>query len=281
MRRQQTALYASSMGRGTSTSNDLALPTPGVSGHVGQSTDSGYVDGVNAASPSGAPTVREIEPAGVTWVSDEQNGIFRWKGPAPAKLVFPERSVILLAGLPGVGKGYFANRVFQTAPYFEYDAYWAKAGGPDSAATDEDHLDESRRGQAWQLLLADAEQALNSDGQVVVDACGLWMFQQEKLLEFAKRTGSGLHMLMLTAPRGVCEAGQLARGERVRTSDDMDVYEERWDLMKKAVRRGRLNEQGFASVTVLDRPYADCVQQVAFEGDTRKPQRWQLPYRKR
>jgi predicted kinase len=244
--------------------------------------------GAKAAAADAAAL--EVVPAGVTWISDEQNGVFRWQGPAPTSMRLPERTVVFLGGQPGVGKGYFAKRLFGDAPYFEYDEYWAKAGkeeqaAPDAAATsdegDENGAQNTRRSRAWELLLADAAEAAETSPNIVIDACGFWLFQQRMVREFAAEIGADAHLVILTAPRWLCEQGQVERGFRVRASEDMDLYEERWEGMQTAIKRGRLNEQGFAAVTVIDRLHADALQEIRFKGGPEAPKRWQLPYKLR
>lgn len=102
-------------------------------------------------------------------------------------------------------------------------------------------------------------------GGVVVHDCGTQAWVRGWLAREARRRGGALHLLILDVGADQARAGQRERGRGVSPYAFLRHRRAARRLLR-AVERGTLPE-GCASATLLDRPAADALRRIEFEGD--------------
>ncbi|MDO8491713.1 MAG: ATP-binding protein [Dehalococcoidia bacterium] len=143
--------------------------------------------------------------------------------PLPEPEVIP--SLIVISGLPGAGKSYFARRLVEKAPavIVESDAM-RKALFPTSWYTPEES---QRVFQATHLLIEDL---LQRGISVIFDATNLTERHREPLYNIADRSGARLIIVRVEAPPEVVRERLRRRAERPDAGDKSDAD---WQVYRK------------------------------------------------
>lgn len=177
-------------------------------------------------------------------------------------LRFPPGDLVVVSGLPGSGKSTLISRTV--------------VGTGSVARVDSQDTRERWRCRLPRLLpyglyrpfvraahYAGLRRSLAGGGSVVVHDCGTQSWVRRWLASDARRSGRGLHLVVLDVPPPVALSGQAERGR--------SVSRYAFARHRRAVARlladaeaGRLPE-GCASVVLLDRDSAAALRSVAFE----------------
>jgi hypothetical protein len=162
------------------------------------------------------------------------------------RLIFPADAVVVVAGVPGAGKTTLIRRAVDR-----------------DAVRVVDTDDRREAGAPRRLLYAGhytrIAGALVGRRPAVIHSRGTHPAARRAIAALAALRGRPAHLVMLDAERDEAEAGQRARG-RTLAAGEMDRQIARWRRLM--ARRPR--HEGWASVTVLDRPRAAGVETFAF-----------------
>jgi len=188
-------------------------------------------------------------------------------------LHYPVGSLVLLAGLPGAGKSVLMGRLYgvrgdETGPVIadgvrvidsrQSRNWWARYLGPipPRLRTPLVHLTHVWR-IAWALLRGHS---------VLAHTRGTWPHILHGFGWLARRRGAGMHLILLDVPPPIARAGQYARGRTV-TAATFARHRRRWRTLLHRARTDGLPPA--VSVTVLDRPAADALRSIRFDGGGR------------
>ncbi|WP_146087437.1 AAA family ATPase [Thermomonospora echinospora] len=188
--------------------------------------------------------------------------------PAGTGLDFPARSLVLVAGLPGAGKSTLLERLYglrgdEQAPVPDGEVrvidsrqarnWWARRLGPLPPRA---RIPFVYTTHVWRIA-----RTLTAGHAVVAHTRGTWPHLLYGFAWLARRTGAGLHLVLIDVPPGTARAGQVARG-RVLTTTTFARHCRRWDRLMAKARRGAVPPA--ATVTVLDRAAADRLTEIRF-----------------
>lgn len=196
-------------------------------------------------------------PTGIVWATATPVREQPLEQVFPSELVYPARTLLVLAGIPGAGKSHLARRLLTHVPVLEADAYITK------------HADLSL-GQAVGEMTAEAERRVATDPVLVLDATGVNAGYRYRMLRMAGRAGLAPHLLAVDATEDECTAGQIERGRMI-PDQSMRSYLAMWDVLKLKIAIGDLSggdpefSEGFDSATVLDRAAANALQAIRFQ----------------
>jgi hypothetical protein len=194
------------------------------------------------------------------------------RAPARARerdLTFPDRAVVLLAGIPGAGKTTLLRRLYALNGTERAPVRRGSTRVLDSEQARNRWAVRLRRlPYAWWRPLVHLTHygwlwlALAGPGPIVLHECGTrgWLFAA--LVRRAARHGREVHVLLLDVPAAVALAAQRERGRRVHPMR-FDGHARRWRALL-ADPDAALG--GAASVTLLDRASASRLTTIAFRG---------------
>jgi Viral (Superfamily 1) RNA helicase len=163
------------------------------------------------------------------------------------RLTFTEDSVVVVAGVPGAGKTTLIRRTVDPAAVRVVDTADLRGG---------------RRPPAVLLYPAHYLRivaAVLGRRPAVIHSRGTHATLRRAIAVLAGLRGRPAHLVLLDAARDEAEAGQRARGRRVR-SGEMERQVSRWRRLMRHGARG----EGWASVVVLDRPTAARTEAMEF-----------------
>lgn len=165
-------------------------------------------------------------------------------------LTYPTASVLVLGGLPAVGKSTLIARLLGHVKIVEIDVHRARLGPrPDGEAVK-------------QAVLADLRAHMALAGPVVLDTTALFEGRDE-LAGYITGAGREAHLLVLDGDRALVEAGLAARERQVPASV-IDNYMTLWEELKAEIASGAVLADGFASCRVLDRAAANQLTSIRF-----------------
>lgn len=187
-------------------------------------------------------------------------------------LAFPDRAVVLLAGIPGAGKTTLLRRLYamngtERAPV-------RRAG---TLVLDSEQARNRWAARLWRFPYAWWRplvhlthlvwlwRALAGPGPIVLHECGTrgWLFAA--LVRRAARHGRGVHVLLLDVPAPVARAAQRDRGRTVHPVR-FDGHARRWRAL---LADPDATLGGAASVTLLDRESANRLTTITFGASMR------------
>jgi hypothetical protein len=165
------------------------------------------------------------------------------------ELIFPSDAVIVVAGVPGAGKTTLLRRAVDR-----------------SLARVVDTDDRPHRGPLlYPGHYARIAAAIAGHKPVVIHSRGTLPFARRTIALLARLRGRPAYLVLLHAERAAAEAGQRRRGRTV-SAEEMDRQVARWHALLDA---GGPQDEGWASVRVLDRAAAAVVDAFAFAPATR------------
>lgn len=177
---------------------------------------------------------------------------------------------MLVAGLPGAGKSTLLDRLYgmrgdEKAPVRDGNVriidsrqsrnWWARFLGPVPPRV---RIPLIYATNVWRIA-----RALAGGHGVVAHTRGTWKFLMYGFAWLARRFGMSMHVILLDVPPPVARRGQYSRG-RVLTSMAFARHVRNWRVTVDRARTGSLPPA--ASVTVLDRPAADRLEGIRFDG---------------
>jgi energy-coupling factor transporter ATP-binding protein EcfA2 len=184
-------------------------------------------------------------------------------------LRYPDRSLVLLAGLPGAGKSTLLRRLYglrgdETEPVPDGRGAWV--------------IDSQQSRNMWAPYLGPIPPRLRTPvvhathvwriaramtrGQAVVaHTRGTWPHILHGFAWLARRGGTQMHLILLDVEPHVALAGQHTRGRAVTTAT-FARHCRRWRVLVRQARSGVLPPAD--SVTVLDRSAADLLGAIRF-----------------
>jgi hypothetical protein len=180
------------------------------------------------------------------------------------ELRFPDRAVLLVAGVPGSGKSTLLRRA---------------ATDPRVVVLDSDDVRRrlralGARGPAVHLLrplvhlghLVRVVRAVRGPAAgVVVHESGTRPRVRRALARLAARSGRECHALFLDVAPGEARRGQHGRGRRPLSARAMARHERSWRALRGRLRSAAgLRAEGFASARALDRAAAAGVRRITF-----------------
>ena len=211
---------------------------------------------VQAAFPSPRPSGLRLRPDGVAFLA----------GAGPVlDLAYPAGGALLVVGVPGAGKTTLIDRLFSPSVVEVLDTEAIRERWQARLGT--------TRGYRLYRPLVHLEhhlrvrRALAGTSPLVVHETGTKGWLRLRVAREAHEHGRSLHLLALDVPRTMAEAGQRARGRRVRRRS-MDRHEEGFAALRRALRcdpeEVPVGPDGFASCLVLDRAAAERLRTVVF-----------------
>jgi predicted kinase len=172
------------------------------------------------------------------------------------RLGYAPSSVIVLAGAAGVGKTFFADRLFDKGSV----AVLSVARIQSMIAAEETQA----RDQALTLITQVAVQRLRAGQAVVIDGRGLDGADRAPLVAMGQQARRPVHLIFLEGSRE-----QLLEGGASEDAVERDLPLAL--ALRKAIEQDQLGEEGFATVLTLTRRAADQVKQIGFDMDMRAP----------
>jgi predicted kinase len=174
-------------------------------------------------------------------------------GSGPSRLAYPHSCVLLLGGLPGVGKSTLIGRLLKERANLCMDDYRARMGGLDAVYE-----------RMFEALSQDAEHLLaGKAGPLVIDATALRENYRLDYVRLALTANVPIHLLLLDGDRALIEAGQASR-ERQVPEQAVEKYLVRWRQLMDLVESGEILAEGFDSCTVMDRPAVNALAAIEF-----------------
>ncbi|WP_435854007.1 AAA family ATPase [Streptomyces sparsogenes] len=186
--------------------------------------------------------------------------------PGARELRYRAGDVVVASGLPGSGKSTMIDRA---VPRLD------QRGGPVLRVDSQDTRERwERRMPHWLPYAlyrplvrcahyAGLRRALRSGASLVVHDCGTLPWVRRWLARDARRTGRGLHMLLLDVDAAVALEGQAARG-RVVSRYAFGRHRRAVGRLVATAEGGRPPE-GCASVALLDRTAASALRRIGFD----------------
>lgn len=204
--------------------------------------------------------------SGGTVRPDHRAPVHDLRGGVGAELRYPANDLIIASGLPGSGKTTLINRVVP---------------GHDPSGAAVVRVDSQRTREAWERRMpgwlpyavyrplvrcahyTGLRRALGSGASVVVHDCGSQPWVRRWLARDARRTGRGLHLVLLDVDPAVALEGQAARGRGVSGF----AFGRHLRAMGRLVARveGGQPPEGCASAVLLDRATASMLRGISFE----------------
>jgi energy-coupling factor transporter ATP-binding protein EcfA2 len=194
------------------------------------------------------------------------------RGQGIGELVFPPRSVVLLAGIPGAGKTTLLRRLY-TLTGQEQGPVTADDG---TVVLDSEHA--RNRWISWLRLIPYPywrplvhlthyrrlwSAVRQWSGPVVLHECGTrdWLFRG--LVQHAARHGREVHVVLLDVPAAVAWESQRLRGRRVHQGR-FARHANQWRRMVADGVAGRPVLAGAVTVTLVDRHTAERLRALTF-----------------
>lgn len=168
-------------------------------------------------------------------------------------------SLVVLAGPSGAGKSVFAARLFPASMVVSSDQC--------REMLSDDASNQAVSAQAFALVNYIARERLTLGYPVVIDSTALVARDRANLLQVAAECGVPTHLLLITSTHDECFAGNRKRDRQV-PEKIIDRHLARLKNMLVDIEKGKLEREGFDSVTVLDRGQADAVESVKFVTST-------------
>jgi predicted kinase len=157
--------------------------------------------------------------------------------------------------MSGAGKSVFARRLLADVSVFTLDDVHEElvAAGADSSPT-----------VVFGELLARARVRAQASAPTVVETTGVWSPVRADVFVLAAEHERSCHMLLLDVPARVCARGRAQRRSGYHPPPDVAAeYERAWTQLLAAPEE--LDEEGHASVVVLDRRAANCLRTISFQ----------------
>lgn len=165
-------------------------------------------------------------------------------------LNYPAKAVIVLCGLPGIGKTTFIERVSHSAVHLDLDRFFDEFGVG---------------GFAVGQLFEEAEHRLEAGQPVIIDTTGLREEIREECKRLAGRYGMSCHLLVFD---GDGEIAALRRSQRQREplrADAARGYEQLWRELSEQLGSGA--KLGFDSIIRLDPVNQNGIRELRFGPD--------------
>jgi predicted kinase len=179
---------------------------------------------------------------------------------APEELEFPAGSMLLVGGVPGVGKTHLLERLAPDAVILNADSFLQEQESGSSGANASEG---KRMADASWALKRQLTSELEAGRTVIVDAPGLFPKLRAHYKLEAEFLDREAHALFIEAPVEEIHKSQEKRGRVIDPGRQAD-YEEQWDeLREQFVVSG--DEDFFDSVTVVSRVAADGIKAIRFK----------------
>lgn len=177
-------------------------------------------------------------------------------------LQYPANSLVVLAGIPGAGKSTLLRRLFPDPD--------------DRRVLDPEHLR-----ARWMPILGTIPyawwrpllhlvhyirvlRAIRAGGPLVLHDCATRPWVRYLVGRQARRSGLGVHLILLDVPEHAARTGQQTRG-RVVASRSMTTHTHRWPhLLTKAAKHPGSVIPGARTAVVLTRPQASRLHKLTF-----------------
>lgn len=170
-----------------------------------------------------------------------------------ATIVLPQRSLVLVGGVPGSGKSsLLANTKFTSS----MDVFKISADDVRGAVQEErgytfhgyvEHCIEPARERFFDEL----HEAWSAGENIVIEAAYLTRKSRAEMIKWAEDRAYAIHMFLVTATWRECVAGVVGRNRTVPIEVLADYWREYQDWLPQ-LQMGKLDE-GLASVHILDR----------------------------
>lgn len=176
--------------------------------------------------------------------------------PRPKTISYPERTLLVVGGVPAVGKTTMIKRLLPEECQINLDQFITFTDNGSAA------------GFRYKEFLAEIERTLGERGRAVVHMTALRYAIRNGVGQLAAHHNAEAHLLMLDGDREMCAAGQDARAaERSRIPDDvMESYLQNWEHFKFLLRCNDIEDAcpHYRSALVLDRNAVDSLERIGF-----------------
>lgn len=203
---------------------------------------------------------RKRRSFGCVLVPAADKAVFLRADEAPEAIVYPGRSLVIVGGLPGVGKTTLLDRIQPDAAVVSVDEIYEQVPS-DPGLTD-------RALHTWvhhelQSQCASCLAPERGGRSVIIDAPALYTNRVSDYIATANQAGVKAHLLLLTAPPHLCHARRADTGRPLATAS-WRVYEGLLRRRLNTLERGEL--EGLSSAVVLDgREAAEHLQHLGFD----------------
>jgi predicted kinase len=169
----------------------------------------------------------------------------------PASLDYGPGGVVLLGGLPGVGKTTLTERLMNEHACLCLDDYRERFGGLDAPYD-----------QVRAAFLADLDSHLRTGDALIIDSTALRADMRQAFVASARSAARDIHLLYLLGDRQLVDAGQDGR-ERQVPERAVIAYIERQDELLALARSVDLLAEGFASCTLATRAAINSLTRIS------------------
>ena len=201
------------------------------------------------------------------------SGEVRWlrKGSeVPRELAYPAGSLLVVGGMPGVGKttllerlGHAHDPAGESVVVLNADAMYKRACARKSRRP---KTMMQLRGVASLMIESEIARALADEKTVIVDAPAMFPHLREGYADQAEIYGRPVHALYVTTARRKARRSQRKRGRVIKRASQRR-YEEEWDLLCEELERGKA-PHGYDSATVIERDAGAGLEVLSFEAVT-------------
>jgi predicted kinase len=165
-------------------------------------------------------------------------------------LIYPDPSLILLCGLPGIGKSTFARRALEGsgALHLDIDDFFKEHGF---------------NGEAVDLMLKEARLGLERRQAVVIDSTALRGRIREIALGIAEYYELPAHLIVFDGDPEIAAARRATRtSQDDLPPDSAELYRDLWEETKALLHKGKI--AGFTSIATLDPINQGGIERIKF-----------------
>lgn len=179
---------------------------------------------------------------GLIWLSGEGKDL-------PAELRYPQRTMLVVGGIPGAGKTWLCSQLPKTVNVVDIDDFWDDQPG---ARRHMCNFDEDG-------FLAAIDAGFASGQPVAIQLTAMQPQVRADLCRRAEKAGYQPHLLIIDVDVATAVASQRGRERQVPT-ESIIIYADMWERFKKTLEReAALRHERYASIAVLDREAATVV----------------------